>query len=300
MGRGNAPPQQRRFGDRFWGQVTRRRRACPHLFLADGPSRARPSALPRSRIDVQRPLALVAPDDAPVDPADEPRTHRALDVERRVVRGDAQRCVDVPERVRVVGSLRGRGSGRSGRSSPRASCGSRSRSRADRCRGTERESSGPAGRCAACHRRRERAEEIDVLVRDSGSTSCPGRSGRRRCAGRRGRTARRDRQARNDVRGRRGSLPAESRRTRSPRRDPPMSGQSRRQVAQERPPGFPQLLPRARRTPDSKERLELEEVGPDLLDDLGEVGPANEPHARLGRRRDERHWIRAVARDSRS
>ena len=48
------------------------------------------------------PFALVAPDDAPVDLADKPRAHRAFDVERRMVRGDAQRRVDVAERIRVI------------------------------------------------------------------------------------------------------------------------------------------------------------------------------------------------------
>ena len=45
-----------------------------------------------------------------------------------------------------------------------------------------------------------------------------------------------------------------------------------------------------------KESLELEEVGPDLLDDLGEVWPANEPHARLGRRGHKRDRVGAVTR----
>ena len=87
----------------------------------------------------------------------------------------------------------------------------------------------------------------------------------------RGRNARRDRRARDDVREPQGSLPAESPRTRSPRRGPPTSGRSRRQVAQEHRRSF-NAPPPCSANAGLKESLELEEVGPDLLDDLGEVG----------------------------
>jgi DNA helicase-2/ATP-dependent DNA helicase PcrA len=64
-----------------------------------------PLATPRDRdppcrldlcVDVERALAFVAADDAAVDRADEPGTHRALYVERRVVCRDPERRVDVP------------------------------------------------------------------------------------------------------------------------------------------------------------------------------------------------------------
>ena len=67
------------------------------------PCRDRRTSSLNLSVDVQRSLALVPPDHAAVDPTNETRAHRALDVERRVVRSDAQRRVDVPERVRIIG-----------------------------------------------------------------------------------------------------------------------------------------------------------------------------------------------------
>src|SRR5262245_10574947 len=54
------------------------------------------------RVDVERALAFVAANHAAIDPADEPSAHRALDVQRWVVRRDPQRRVDVPERIRII------------------------------------------------------------------------------------------------------------------------------------------------------------------------------------------------------
>ena len=134
-----------------------------------------------------------------------------------MVRRDSQRRVDVPERVRIVrlGS-RGRGFARSGRSSPHASCGTRSPSRADPSRDTGRGGRPdlPPPHGVQSSWREGRAGRRPSP--DSGSTSCRGRSHRQRCAGRCAGTSGRDLRARNDVRTRRGSRPAGIRRTRSP------------------------------------------------------------------------------------
>jgi hypothetical protein len=100
---------------------------------------------------------------------------------------------------------RGRGCGRWGRSSPRASCGTRSPSRGDRCpvKGTEGRPVPPSPRGVPSWPVAGRGDRRPC--RDSASTWCRARPDRRRCAGKRGGNARRDRRARDDVREPQGS-----------------------------------------------------------------------------------------------
>src|SRR6266511_991709 len=251
------------------------------------PCRDGRTSSPNLSVDFQRSLPLVPPDHAAVDPTNETGAHRALDVERWVVRGDAQRRVDVPERVRIIGlgsEAVAAGDWDEVVLSPvavvalgpeplGARVGEQNLIRSCRLRTT-------------CHRARQRAKEVAVLLRitarlralhdatvdvaladvyvplaeisggvmtteDGEEFPRPEAAVRDRLDEIRGCLA--------EARDRWNGNPA-----RSYHRFPPRSAD-----------------------PGLKHRFEFEEVSPDLLNDLGEVGPANEPHAGLGRCRHE-------------